>query len=155
MNLHLWVSCDGNDDMDLFLNIQKADAEGNWIPWYTLDEPHPGAWGKCRVSRREVDPKLSLKHIPVLTETSEKKLEPGEIVPVDIAIVPTSRMFHAGERLRIQIAGRYIREGWFEPLAWDAENKGTHIVHTGGQYDSWIEIPVIPPRYQAGSYIRR
>ena len=155
MNLHLWVSCDGNDDMDLFLNIQKADAEGNWIPWYTLDEPHPGAWGKCRVSRREVDPKLSLKHIPVLTETSEKKLEPGEIVPVDIAIVPTSRIFHAGERLRIQIAGRYIREGWFEPLAWDAENKGTHIVHTGGQYVSWIEIPVIPPRYQAGSYIRR
>lgn len=155
MNLHLWVSCDDNDDMDLFLNIQKADAEGNWIPWYTLDEPHPGAWGKCRVSRREVDSKLSLKHIPVLTETSEKKLEPGEVVPVDIAIVPTSRMFHAGERLRIQIAGRYIREGWFEPLAWDAENKGTHIVHTGGQYDSWIEIPVIPPRYQAGSYIRR
>ena len=49
-------------------------------------------------------------------------------MPVDIAIVPTSRMFHAGERLRIQIAGRYIREGWFEPLAWDAENKGTHIV---------------------------
>ena len=79
----------------------------------------------------------------------------GEIVPVDIAIVPTARVYHKGERFRIQIAGRYIREGWFEPLSWDEEAKGTHVIHTGGQYDSWIEIPVIPPRYQAGEYIHR
>jgi predicted acyl esterase len=51
MNLHLFVSCDGYDDMDMFINIQKADADGNWVPWLTLDEPHPGVWGKCRVSR--------------------------------------------------------------------------------------------------------
>ncbi len=155
MSLHLWVSCDGNDDMDMFINVQKADAEGNWIPWYTLDEPHPGAWGKCRASRRELDPKLSRKHCPVLANKEEQKLAPGEIVPVEIGIVPTSRVYHKGERFRVQIAGRYIREGWFEPLAWDAENAGTHQVHTGGQYDSWIELPVVPPRYQAGEYIHR
>ena len=155
MTLHLWLECDGFDDMDLFINIQKASADGTWIPWITLDEPHPGAWGKCRASRRRLDEKLSRPHRPVLANTDVQKLAPGEVVPVDIAIVPTARVYHKGERFRIQIAGRYIREGWFEPLAWDEENKGTHIVHTGGQYDSWIEIPVIPPRYQAGEYIRR
>ena len=155
MNLHLYVSCEGYDDMDMFVNIQKADAEGNWIPWYTLDEPHPGAWGKCRVSRRKLDEKLSKKHIPVLANTEEEKLAEGEIVPVDIAIVPTARVYHKGERFRVQIAGRYIREGWFEPLAWDTDNHGTHVIHTGGEYESWIEIPVVPPRYQAGEYVHR
>jgi predicted acyl esterase len=141
--------------MDLFINIQKADAEGNWVPWYTLDEPHPGAWGKCRVSRAEVDTKLTKKHTPVYTMTSTNKLAEGEIRAVDIAIVPTARVYHKGERFRVQIAGRYIREGWFEPLSWDTDNKGTHNIHTGGEYESWIEIPVVPPRYQAGEYIHR
>ena len=155
MNLHLFVSCDGYDDMDLFINVQKADAEGNWVPWYTLDEPHPGAWGKCRVSRATVDKKLSKKHSPVYTMTDTHKLEEGEVRAVDIAIVPTARVYHKGERFRVQISGRYIREGWFEPLAWDTDNAGTHNVHTGGEYASWIEIPVVPPRYQAGEYIHR
>ena len=58
MYLRLYVEADGHDDMDLFVNIQKADASGRWIPWFTLNEPHPGAWGKMRVSRRELDEKL-------------------------------------------------------------------------------------------------
>ena len=155
MTLHLFLSCEGWDDMDLFINIQKATADGEWVPWLTLDEPHPGAWGKCRVSRRELDRRLTRKHRPVLANTSSQKLAEGEIAEVDIAIVPTARVYHKGERFRIQIAGRYIREGWFEPLSWDEEAKGTHVIHTGGEHQSWIEIPVIPPRYQAGDYIHR
>jgi predicted acyl esterase len=155
MNLRLYVSCEGHNEMDLFVNIQKAAADGTWIPWYTLDEPHPGAWGKCRVSRRELDEKLSKKHIPILSNTHEDKLEDGKVYPVDIAIVPTSRVYHKGERFRVQIAGRYIREGWFEPLAWDTDNGGTHTVHTGGDTASYIEIPVVEPRYVAGDYVRR
>ena len=41
MKVHMFVEADGHDDMDLFINVQKADADGNWIPWFTLDEPHP------------------------------------------------------------------------------------------------------------------
>lgn len=155
MYLHLYVEADGHDDMDLFVNIQKADADGNWIPWNTLDEPHPGAWGKLRVSARELDEKLSTKYNPVLKHKTVQKLSAGEIVPVDIAIVPSARIWHKGEKLRIQIAGRYIREGWFEPLAWDTDNKGKHIIHTGGQYESFIQVPVIPPKYKSGDYVYR
>ena len=155
MSLHLFVSCDGYDDMDLFVNIQKASEDGTWVPWLTLDEPHPGAWGKCRVSRATVDAGLTKKHTPVYTMTDTHKLEDGEVRAVDIAIVPTSRVYHKGERFRVQISGRYIRDGWFEPLSWDTDNRGTHNVHTGGEHASWIEVPVVPPRYQAGSYIHR
>ncbi len=155
MFLRLFVEADGHDDMDLFVNIQKADEEGNWLPWNTLNEPHPGAWGKMRVSMRELDEKLSTKFNPVLKCKNVWKLNPGEIVPVDIAIVPSARIWHKGQKLRIQVAGRYIREGWFEPLAWDTDNHGRHIIHTGGQYESFLQVPVIPPKYKAGNYVYR
>jgi predicted acyl esterase len=155
ISLRLFVEADGHDDMDMFFNIQKADKDGNWIPWTTLGEPHPGAWGKCRVSHRELDPELSTKFQPVMAHKRELKLSKGEIVPIDVEIVPSSRIWHKGEKLRIQIAGRYIREGWFEPLAWDTDNHGNHIIHTGGEYESYVQVPVIPPKFRSGDYVYR
>lgn len=155
MKLRLWVEAEGHDDMDLFINIQKTDEEGNWLPTYILGEPHPGTWGKMRASHRALDEKLSTDFEPVQSHLAEEKLNVGEIVPVDIAIVPSSKIWHKGQKIRVQIAGRYIREGWFEPLAWDTDNKGNHVIHTGGAYDSFLQIPVIPPKYKAGDYVYR
>lgn len=160
MYLHLYVAAESYNDMDMFFNIQKADADGNWIPWYTLGEAHPGAWGKCRISHREISQKESqiIKGMmvqPVMAHKREQKVQPGEIVPIDVEIVPSARIWHKGEKLRIQIAGRYIREGWFEPLAWDTDNHGRQIIYTGGQYESFIQVPVIPPKYRAGDYVYR
>ncbi len=155
MFLRLFLEADGHDDMDVFINIQKADKDGKWIPWNTLDEPHPGAWGKIRVSHRELDEKLSSKFQPVMAHRRELKLKPGEVAQCDVEIVPSSRIWHKGEKLRVQIAGRYIREGWFEPLSWDTDNKGIHIIHTGGEYESFIQVPVIPPKYKSGDYVYR
>ncbi|QOX65200.1 CocE/NonD family hydrolase [Anoxybacterium hadale] len=148
MYLRLWVESKEHDEMDLFVNIQKADEDGNWLPAYILGEPHPGAWGKMRVSHRALDEKLSTSFEPVQSHLKEEKLKKGEIVPVDIAIVPMSKIYHKGQKLRVQIAGRYIREGWFEPLSWETDNKGSHIIHGGGKYDSYLQIPVIPPKYK-------
>ena len=39
MKLHLWVEADGNDDMDLFVAIQKLDKNGKWLPTYVLGYP--------------------------------------------------------------------------------------------------------------------
>ncbi len=160
MYLHLYVAAESYNDMDMFVNIQKADENGNWLPWSVLNEPHPGAWGKCRISRRELDPKecqkvKGLMIQPVMAHKRDLKVQPGEIVPVDIEIVPSARIWHKGQKLRVQIAGRYIREGWFEPLAWDTDNHGRQIIYTGGQYESFIQVPVIPPKYRAGDYVYR
>ncbi|MEV6362228.1 CocE/NonD family hydrolase [Nocardia asteroides] len=153
--LRLFVESDGHDEMDLFINIQKLSAEGEWLPTNVLGHPHPGAWGKLRVSRRELDEAKSTDYHPVLAHRSEEKLAPGEIVGVDVPIWPTSRIWHAGQRIRVQIAGHYIRDGWFEPLTWQTDNHGRHIIHTGGEYQSYLQIPVIPPRYRAGVYTYR
>ncbi len=155
MKLRLWVEAEGHDDMDMFIAIQKLDEAGNWLPVNVLGEPHPGAWGKMRVSHRELDPKLSTHFQPVQAHLKEEKLKAGEIVPVDIEIWPHSRIWHKGQQLRVLVSGHYIREGWFEPFFWDTNNKGRHIIHSGGKYDSYLQIPVIPPKYVTGDYVYR
>jgi predicted acyl esterase len=155
MKLRLWVEADGNDDMDLFIAIRKLDHTGNWLPTSVLGEPHPGAWGKMRVSHRELDEKLSTDFQPVQAHRKEEKLKPGEIVPVDIEIWPHSRIWHEGQQLQVLVSGHYIREGWFEPFSWETNNKGNHVIHSGGKYDSYLQVPVIPPKYQAGDYVYR
>lgn len=155
MKLHLWVAAEAYDDMDLFVNIQKLTTTGEWAPVTLFGEPHPGVWGKMRVSRRKLDEKLSTDYNPVQAHTVSEKLEPGQIVPVDIEINPTSWFWHKGQRIRVQISGRYIREDWFEPLIWDKDNKGRHLIYTGKEHDSFLQIPVIPPRFKDGNIIIR
>jgi predicted acyl esterase len=155
MKLRLYVAAESYNDMDLFINVQKLSTTKEFLPITLFGEPHPGVWGKMRVSRRKLDEKLSTDYNPVQAHTCDEKLEPGQIVPVDIEIVPTSRFWHKGQYIRVQISGRYIREDWFEPLIWDTDNHGNHLIYTGGQYESFLQIPVIPPKFQDGDIIIR
>jgi len=148
--LRLWVEADGHDDMDLFVTVKKLSKDGVEQPVTIFGgtAPHPGGWGKMRVSHRELDPELSTDFQPVQAHRRELKLAAGEIVPVDIEINPLSRIWHAGETLRVQVAGRYIRDPhWIEPLIWETDNVGNHVIHTGGKYESYLQIPVVPPKY--------
>ncbi len=156
MSLHMNVAAESHDDMDLFITVQKLDENDEMLPLSIIGEPHPGAWGKMRVSHRELDPELSTSYNPVMAHKRELKLQPGEIVPVDIEIYPHSRIWHKGQKLRVEIAGRYIRdENWFTNFPYETDNKGNHIIYTGGQYESWLQIPVVPPKYVAGDYVYR
>ncbi len=150
MKLHAWAEARGHDDMDLFVTVKKLSRTGVEQP-VTLfhgTAPHPGAWGKLRVSHRELDPELSTDFEPVQAHRRELKLAPGEIVPIDVEINPTSRIWHAGETIRVQIAGRYIRDPhWIEPLMWETDNAGKHVFHTGADHASFLQIPVILPKY--------
>jgi len=155
MKLHLWMEADGNDDMDLFVAIQKLDAKGKWLPTLVLGKPHPGTPGKLRVSLRETDHEKSTEFQPWYPYNNPQKLKPGEIVPIDIEIWPSSRIWHPGEQLRVEVMGHYERIDWFEPFDWDTNNKGNHVIHSGGKYDSYLLVPYIPTKYVAGDYVYR
>ncbi len=156
MKLRLWVEAAAAKDMDLFCFVSKESADGQFLPTNVIGLPHPGATGFMRVSLRELDEEESTPYRPVQKLKEFKYLTPGEIVPVDIEILPTSRIFHKGEKLRLLISGNYEREpGWFEPFEYAVCNEGDHIIHTGGKYDSHLLIPVIPPRYIAGDTVYR
>ena len=148
LKLRLWVEANGSDDMDLFITVQKLDENGAFVPARLIGEPHPGFPGKLRVSHRELDEAESTPYQPIHTHRREQLLKPGEIVPVEIEIWPISMLWHAGQQLRVVVSGHYIREpGWFEPFAWDLRNKGYHIIHAGGEHDSHLLVPEIPPQY--------
>lgn len=153
MWLHLNVAAASADDMDMFVNVRKLGADGNEVPVSICDgEPHPGAWGAIRVSHRALDEKLTTKFNPVQSHLTEEKIVPGQVYPIDIEIWPHSRMWHAGESLNIQISGDYIRDpNWFTNLPFDLINEGDHIIYTGGteEEQSWLQVPVIPPKYQS------
>jgi len=155
MKLRLYVAAEEYDDMDLFVNVQKLNTKGEWAPITIFGEPHPGVWGKLRVSRRKLDEKLSTDYNPVQAHIVSEKLKPGEIVPADIEINPTSWFWHKGQSIRVQVSGRYIREDWFEPLMWDTDNKGRHLIYTGGKHESFLQIPVVKPKYVDGDIIIR
>ena len=157
MLLHMWVEAEGNDDMDMFVAVQKLDDKGKWLPANVFGVAHPGAPGRLRVSLREVDQeKTEHEWMPYYPYDNPQKLSPGEIVPVDIEIWPQSKIFHPGEQLRVEIMGHYERIDWFEPFAWETNNQGNHVIHTGGKYDSYLLVPFIPPKYTAsGGYVYR
>lgn len=167
MKLKLWVQAPDADDMDLFVSVRKfagpcdADtpickalekvigrdriARGNEIAFWG----HDGLWqdvaarGQMRVSQRELDPALSTDYQPVQRFQGEKKLKPGEIVPVEIALLPSSTLFRKGQSLRLFVQGYSPTDHWVVYNDW-LINRGRHVLYTGPDYDSYLQIPVIP-----------
>ena len=152
MKLRLWVEAQGADDMDLFVALQKLDAAGEPVgmTFYAFFENGPVALGWLRASHRALDEARSQPWQPVHSHLAEEPLEPGVPVPVDVEIWPSCTLFRAGESLRVVVKGMDIyREGLpMLPFARHEElrNAGTHIIHTGGKYDSHLLVPVIPQR---------
>jgi putative CocE/NonD family hydrolase len=150
MKLKLWVEADGSDDMDLFVSVQKFDASGAEVPFafFSVFDDGPVALGWLRASHRELDPVRSRPEQPWYLHQREQRLSPGEVVPVEIEILASSTIFHAGERLRVVIQGRDFFKPTHIPkgpvMKHETRNRGEHVIRTGGRYDSHLLIPVIP-----------
>ena len=151
MKLRVWVEArpekagqETPDDIGLFVAVNKLDRDGNPVHFYgsvgnTKDMVTRG-W--CRVSLRELDLVESTEWHPVQKGAGEQKLKAGEIVPVDIALYPSSTFFVAGETVQLIVASREIIPS--PPYFKDASfNRGTHVLHFGGRYDSYLLVPKI------------
>ena len=130
--------------MGMFIAVNKLDRDGHSVPFNGTVGLNKDmvTRGWCRVSRRELDPAESTEWHPVQKGTSEQKLKAGEIVPVDIELYPSSTFFSAGESLQLIIAAEEIISS--PPYRKDASfNRGKHVVHFGGKYDSYLLVPKI------------
>ncbi len=142
----LWVSST-TEDMDLFLTIRNIDPDGQDV-WEVGQQGQqvPVAKGWLRVSQRELDPQLSLPYRPYHRHQRRLYLKPGEIVEVQVEIWPTSMLFRKGHRLRLDIQPR-DGVGSVHYTHYHADyNTGRNTIHAGGQYESWLLLPVIPAR---------
>ena len=101
MKLHLWVSAPDHDDMDLAVWVEKLSRDGQPLPDRTGNII--AATGLMRVSMRQLDEARSTEAEPYYTFTTEQKLKPGEIVPVEIEIWPMGLYFNEGEMLQLTV----------------------------------------------------
>jgi predicted acyl esterase len=102
------------------------------------------ARGCARAARRELDTEASTEWLPVWSGKSHQPLKPGEIVPLEIALEPSCTFFEAGESIELIVSADEIVR--IPPFRKDVSlNRGVHVFHAGGAYDSHLLIPVINP----------
>lgn len=149
--LRLWVSLEGTGDANLFAGLRKFREgrecvfEGSY--GFGFDMVTRG-WQ--RVAHRELDRDLSTPWQPVHTHRTSEPVEPGEIVPVDIALRPHATRLRAGDTLRLDIRGtwhlpRNPLTGQF-PAGYRRSPAGRCVIHAGGRFDSGVYLGLRPPR---------
>ena len=157
----LWVAADSSDDMDVFVFLQKLNADGEQLEQFNIPNHGPqmqaltrqgaailkykGSNGRLRASMRHLDEVDSTETIPVHSFDRVEKLAPGEIVCLDIDLFPIGLALHPGEQLRFVITGHHILGGVMPGTDnVPSDNHGRHIVHTGGRYGSYLQLPLKP-----------
>ncbi|MFE7507202.1 CocE/NonD family hydrolase [Promicromonospora sp. NPDC057488] len=158
---HLRVEARGADDMDLFVLVQKLDAYGTPLQAFTVPNQgaaahdltdhgatilrYKGSDGRLRVSARHLDESLSTDDVPAHTFDRVEKLAPGEVVDVEIELLPVGLVFRPGEQLRFVVSSRNLL-GTLMPgiREYAGANSGQHVVHTGGEHASYLQLPVRP-----------
>jgi uncharacterized protein len=156
---HLWVEARGADDMDLFVLIQKLDAQGTPLQQFTVPNQsarvhdvtdhgatilrYKGSDGRLRVSARHLDDSLSTEDVPTHRFDRVQKLAPGEIVDIEIDLLPIGWSFRPGEQLRFVISARNLLGTMMPGIPeYVGANAGQHVVHTGGQRASYLQLPI-------------
>jgi hypothetical protein len=147
MAMNVWVSPDEANDMDLMVKLRKLDAKGNVVYFAAWHAPttYEVASGWWRLSWRELDQAKSRPFQPIPTFGAPQKVNPGQIVEARFSVYPSSTLFRKGETLQLFIAGsnKYgVANGRF---AYEFLNMGKHSIYTGGKYDSYLLVPVLPP----------
>lgn len=151
MKVKLWVAADDADDMDLFIGIKKYDKRGNevFLPGFNHVENGQVSNGWLRVSHRELDLERSTPCQPVLKHQRLIKLTKGEIVPVEIEVLPASILIRDGESLVLVIKGSeiVIEESATGAIRGyghtETVNHGNHSIYVGGKCDSHLLVPII------------
>ncbi|MFW7347924.1 MAG: CocE/NonD family hydrolase [Pigmentiphaga sp.] len=134
LKLRLWVEVAGADDGDFFVTVQKTGADGKVLE---TAEGYKETGGRLRASMRALDAGRSKDFMPVHAFRKPERLRAGQVVPLDIAIAPTGMVWRAGQELRLTVAGDALK-GVTAP-----SNAGRHVLHTGGKYQAYLQLPVI------------
>jgi predicted acyl esterase len=164
--LKLSVSSD-TEDADIFAVLRVFDPEGEEITFQGAIDPHtPIGQGWLRASHRKLDPELSTEYRPYHTHDELQPLTPGEVVDLDVEILPTSLVIPAGYSIALTIQGHdyeYAEHtGAFlsnfknellgcgpflhnDPQDRPAETFGGRVtLHFGGGREASVLLPVIP-----------
>ena len=165
----LWVSS-STTDADLFLVFRVFTPDLREVVFIGAIDPHtPVAQGWLRASHRKLDATLSTPYRPYHSHDEVQPLKPGEAVPLDIELWPTSIVVPAGHRIVLTVRGRDYE--WAKTTGTKLSNfknelrgcgpflhddprdrpaavfGGKNTLHFGPGYEAWVQIPVIPAKH--------
>ncbi|MFE0678561.1 CocE/NonD family hydrolase [Streptomyces sp. NPDC058867] len=145
LSARIHVSAVDAQDLDLFLLVERLERDGTVLDVPPLAKGYfptssPGPHGRLRASLRALDRDKSTAYLPVHAFNRSQPLGSGEVVALDIALMPIGLRVHAGQSLRLTVAGHFVG-GSELPLS--TINRGTHVVHTGGEHASYLTLPVV------------
>lgn len=132
------------DDMIMCIYVDKIDREGKVVRFNGSVgvENDVMTRGYLRVSRRKLDEAASTPWLPVFEGCTEQLMHPGQIVPVEIALRPSSTFFLKGEGIRLTVSPTdFCRAPIFGKET--GENAGIHVLHCGGDHDAHLLVPKI------------
>lgn len=160
----LYVSCADFHDMDVFVQLRKTDRSGKILSSYNVplsdlkkmgmeEEKIPkvnpmiylGPTGQLRASHRALDAQLSTVHWPVHAHDKEEFITPGEIIKLEIGMWPSGMIFSEGESIVLKVSGHWMTLSEYPWLRGEHKprNKGKHVVHFGGEYESRVVLPLL------------
>ena len=155
-------------DADLFLTVRVFDPDGEEVLFQgAIDPKTPIAQGWLRASHRKLDPAMSTAERPYHTHDDLQPLTPGEVVQLDVEIWPTSLVVPAGSQIVLTVGGVDYDHGQegsrLDHFANELRGNGPFIhphpvnrppdvfggeatLHAGGEYESFLLLPVVPPK---------
>jgi uncharacterized protein len=166
----LFMSTPDADDMDVYVVIRKLNAAGDALFHYNIpfsalpagtketEIPHENVWkyvgpsGRLRASNRATgEEKLEgispQQYRELMSDAyvyhpynDNRKLEHHEVVELDIGLWPGGIIFDAGESMRLEIKGVRPILPEFVGLGDKNYNRGTHVLHTGGEHASYLYV---------------
>ena len=127
--------------MDLFVGIRKFDAQGREVEfWNRLSRHDIVTRGWLRASRRPDPTSVGESLVPLADYEHEKPVTPGEVIELNVEILPSSTLFEAGSSLVLELRGRDITElPNFQHHR--IFNCGRHTLHTGPDHPSRLLVP--------------
>lgn len=155
------MSCEEKDDMDVFAQVRKIGRNGEVLahlnfPIKGLDKDLPsivatkyyGPQGSLRASHLISYDKSESSddgQVVFYKHDSQEKIPPGKPVALEITLWPAAIVFAAGEGIMLRISGHNMDVPFspFPDTEPTDENIGRHAIHTGGQYGSYVVVPVV------------
>lgn len=145
IKLNLWVSSTANDmKVHAVVLIVQPTLHPLLHMWYGEREIVTLGW--LSAQHRELDPKLSTDSRPYHRHKRLLPLEPGKPVEIQVEIWPTSMVYREGSRLALAISSDNPMTMQQSPVGLYRARHAKDTIHTGGTYNSYLQIPVVPPK---------
>lgn len=153
--LAVWVAS-SSEDMDIFVALRVLDEQAREVDYCgpavipgIQTRFYPLAKGWLKVSHRQLDTERSSVLRPKHTHrrADQAPLRAGEIVPVEIEIVPTTGLIRSGHCIRVDIqphtgVGHGMRHAYDASYHDGAQN----TIYTGPEHPSYLQLPIVPAR---------